>query len=50
MKMIMAVFEATQETLGPIAYYALGIGIVIAILFEGKNLIKSIIYRINSRQ
>ena len=50
MEMIRQVIEALQVTLGEIAYHALGIGIVIAILFEIKNLIKGIIYRINRRQ
>lgn len=50
MKTLLLVIEAIQATLSPIAYGALGIGILIAILFEVKTLIKKIIYEINRRQ
>ena len=50
MEMVRMTIEALQVTLGEVAYHALGIGILIAILFEAKHLIKSVIYRINRRQ
>lgn len=50
MEMVRLTLEALQMTLGEIAYHALGIGILIAILFEVRHLIKSVIYRISRRQ
>ena len=50
MEYVITLIEALQATLAPIAYFALCVGIVIAILFEAKTLIKKIIHQISGRQ
>ena len=50
MEFIITIIEAIQATFTPFAYFALGIGITLAVLFEAKALIKKIIHQISSRQ
>ena len=50
MEYIVTLIEALQASFAPIAYFALGIGITLAIIFEAKTLIKKLIHQISSRQ